>query len=178
MPPKNEARDTRSPAPKPQAKLSRRSTLDAPRNSFVALSEELAAKINSDLIVEKTSQDITKSELQEFLRATIRDCIATVSPHRTWIAEIDRLAFNAKDLSELKGSIRSYLRQAGITRIDEFATDEPRFIVTESKLVREGPAQATQPAYIDTASGRTILAGRAHRAAKSQSQQVPNRDID
>lgn len=171
---KNKGSASEAQGSRASAALTRRSILPPPRDSFSALADELAAKIDSEFIVEKTSQSITKSELEEFLRAAVRDCIATVGPHRTWLAEIDRLARNARDLPELRTSISAYLRQAGITRIDDWATDETRFIIGSGK----GLIETTQPAYVDLATGRTIIAGRARSAGKDKKQMTDEENMD
>lgn len=139
--------------------LPERSSIKHPNNSLQELTNQILSKLSIDFILEKTSQKLGKKELKEAFREAVREGISAAEPHRTWIAEIDRIAKNARDLEELRVAISAYLRQAGITRIDDFLVDEERFI-----MIRKGTGKpiTTQPAYIDEVTGRTILAGRAH----------------
>lgn len=139
--------------------LPKRSRLEPPRSSIQELTFQITSRINIEFIVQKTSQNLTKKELALFFREAVHEGISAAEPHRTWIAEIDRVARNARDIRELRIAISAYLRQAGITRIDDFSVDEERFIITRKG---DGKVITTQPAYIDEVTGRTILAGRAH----------------
>lgn len=150
------------------AKLQRkrsRNGLAEPRDSLTALSRDIAEKIDLDQIVTSIS-----SKLQDAIRDTVPDAIAeavsAAGPHRTWLASIDRIAQNSKDIDDLRDAISSYLRQAGIRRIDTFAGNKERFVITSENTAEE--FIVTQPAYIDMSSNRTILAGRA-RGIKRQS---------
>ena len=97
-------------------------------------------------------------------RAALRDAVlegfSTADVHRTWLAEIDRIASNTDNIQDLRRAIGAYLRQAGIERLTEF-TDETRFVLVQGN--GSGACEVVQPAYIDSVTQRTILAGRARR---------------
>jgi hypothetical protein len=97
-------------------------------------------------------------------RAALRDAVlegfSTADVHRTWLAEIDRIACNTNNIQDLRSAIAAYLRQAGIERLTEF-TDETRFVLVQGN--GSGTCEVIQPAYIDGVTQRTILAGRARR---------------
>jgi hypothetical protein len=97
-------------------------------------------------------------------RAALRDAVlqgfSTADVHRTWLAEIDRIASNTDNIQDLRRAIGAYLRQAGIERLTEF-TDETRFVLVHGN--GSGACEVVQPAYIDSVTQRTILAGRARR---------------
>jgi hypothetical protein len=133
----------------------------------------LTEKINIDPVIQQVNNQI-RSAIRDSLREVVRESIATPGPHRTWLAEIDRIAQSADDIEELRKSISAYLRQAGIKRVDNFHDDEKRFVL----LGREGEAITIQPAYIDTVNNQTILAGRARREQKPISPSIEPTDLN
>ena len=108
-------------------------------------------------------------------RAALRDAVlegfSTADIHRTWLAEIDRIASNTDNVQDLRKAIGAYLRQAGIERLTEF-TDETRFVLVQS--TGSGACEVVQPAYIDSVTQRTILAGRARRQQATDRQPAIN----
>jgi len=104
-------------------------------------------------------------------RAALRDAVlegfSMADIHRTWLAEIDRIACNTDNIQDLRSAIAAYLRQAGIERLTEF-TDETRFVLVQGN--GSGACEVIQPAYIDGVSRRTILSGRARRQQASSQE--------
>ena len=94
------------------------------------------------------------------LRDAVLEGISAADVHRTWLAEIDRIARNTDDVADLRKAIAAYLRQAGIERVAEFS-DETRFVVVPGG--GSGARRVIQPAYIDGINRRTILVGRVSR---------------
>lgn len=94
------------------------------------------------------------------IRDAVLEGVCDADIHRTWLAEIDRIARNTDDITELRRAISAYLRQAGIERIEEFS-DQTRFVVGLGG--GSGACRVVQPAYIDSITKRTILVGRASR---------------
>jgi hypothetical protein len=131
-------------------------------SSIDVLAFRITDSVNTDSLVEKMQASLQET-VKEALRETIRETVATPGPHRTWLAEIDRIAQNTDDIHELRKTISAYLRQAGISRIDEYSIDEKRFVITEGE---GSDVIAVQPAYVDIVSDNTILAGRAQRIQK------------
>lgn len=131
-----------------------------------SLAREIAEAVDIDYsyIMRKTGWHVKKEKIAGALSDEIFRCLSGMSPHRNWIAQIDRIARNAEDIKELRYSISAFLRQAGIERIEEFSGNEAHFVASG-----KGDAVKTvQPAYIDKATGRTILAGRARRQQAPQ----------
>lgn len=108
-------------------------------------------------------------------RAALRDAVlegfSAADIHRTWLAEIDRIANNTDNVQDLRKAIGAYIRQAGIERLTEF-TDETRFVLVQGN--GSGICEVLQPAYIDSVTQRTILAGRARRQQTTGQQPAIN----
>jgi hypothetical protein len=94
------------------------------------------------------------------LREAIYKCISNLSPHRAWLAEIDRIARNADSIDELRNGISAYLRQAGIERIEDVPGNEEHFVVSSGQ---GDTIVMMQPAYVDKETKKTMLSGRARR---------------
>jgi hypothetical protein len=136
----------------------KRANLTRPKDSIDDLSYTLVGNVDLNFLHERTG--VGEREIRDTLYNSVRDGISAAGPHRTWLAEIDRIAHNTDDIQELRNAISAYLRQAGISRLKEFQ-DETRFVLSKGR--KGDQIIVTQPAYIDTVSNRTILAGRAKR---------------
>jgi hypothetical protein len=132
----------------------------APRDSIDQLAYFLIGKINVGLITEEAGVEVNEGVLKRTIHAAVCDSISEANPHRTWLAEIDRIAQSTDDIVELRNAISAYLRQAGIRRSVNFSEYGERFVVTGNG---DGEIEIAHPAYVDEASEKIILAGRARR---------------
>lgn len=143
--------------------LSRKAGLPQPIGGISVLIGNIIASLTADPRL-PSSRSATN-------RAALRDAVlegfSTADIHRTWLAEIDRIASNTDNVQDLRKAIGAYLRQAGIERLTEF-TDETRFVLVHSN--GSGACEVVQPAYIDSVTQRTILAGRARRQQATDRQ--------
>lgn len=131
-----------------------------PKASIDELAGQFVKRINFESIVHGIGTRLGPGAIEDILYRAFCDEISASGVHKTWIAEIDRISRNATNLTEVQSALSDYLRQAGIIRIEDASTDEKRFVVSGGI----GNATiATQPAYVDSASNRTILSGRARR---------------
>jgi hypothetical protein len=136
----------------------------APKSSIDELAGQFIKRINFEPIISRINAKLGPGDLEDLLYRAFRDEISNSGLHKTWIAEIDRITRNAENIADVRDALSAYLKQAGIIRIDETVTDETRFTVSGGS----GDAIiAIQPAYVDSASNRTILSGRARRIKQS-----------
>jgi hypothetical protein len=139
-----------------------KAALPRPWHGIEAMAEQLTNRANIELIVSRIRGTLGPGEVEDILQESFRESITAAGPHRTWLAEIDRISRNAASIDDLRDAISAYLRQAGIKRLDE-CSDESRFIISGSTGEE---ISVTQPAYIDTISGHTILTGHAERGER------------
>jgi hypothetical protein len=151
-------RKTKGIGPKSPRSAYKRANLPTPKDSIDDLSYALIGNVDLNFLHEHIG--VGEREIKNILYNSVRDGISAADPHRTWLAEIDRIAHNTDDIRELRNAISAYLRQAGISRLEEFH-DKTRFVLARG--YKGDQIRVTQPAYIDTVSNRTILAGRAKR---------------
>lgn len=137
---------------------SKRGGLPQPVNGVTHLADSIAGKLSADSLQRLAAG--RSATVVAALRDAVLEGISAADVHRTWLAEIDRIAHNTDDVADLRKAIAAYLRQAGIERVAEFS-DETRFVVVPDG--GSGARRVIQPAYIDGISGRTILVGRVSR---------------
>lgn len=134
----------------------------APKSSVDELAGQFVKRINFESVVHEIGTRLGPGVIEDILYRAFRDEISASGIHKTWIAEIDRISHNAENITEVRNALAAYLRQAGIIRIDDVTIDETRFVVSGGS---GNTITADQPAYIDSASNRTILSGRARRVS-------------
>jgi hypothetical protein len=134
--------------------------LPRPIGGIPDLVENIAAKLNADPRFPSARSATNRAALHD----AVLEGFSVTDVHRTWLAEIDRIARNANDIDDLRKAIAAYLRQAGIECLTEFS-DETRFVVVQGN--GSGACEVIQPAYIDGVTKRTILAGRVRRRQAS-----------
>lgn len=137
---------------------SRKADLAKPINGVAYLADSIAGKLAADSLQQLAAG--RSATVVAAVRAAVLEGISDAGIHRTWLAEIDRIARNTDNIAELRQAISAYLRQAGIERIEEFS-DETRFVVVTG--ADQGACLVTQPAYVDSITKRTILVGRVSR---------------
>ena len=94
--------------------------------------------------------------INKAIQESVIEGVLEADIHRTWLAELDRIAINATTLADLRRAVAAYARQAGIERID----DPDRLDVYRvTGSLKRGKREVAQPAYIDKVSGRVILTG-------------------
>lgn len=131
-----------------------------PKASIDELAGQFVKRINFESIVRQIGARLGPGAVEDALYRAFRDEISASGIHKTWIAEIDRISRNTENIIDVRNALSAYLRQAGIVRIDDTAVDESRFVVSGGS---GDSITAMQAAYIDSASSRTILSGRAKR---------------
>jgi hypothetical protein len=139
-----------------------RAQIVAPKASVDELAGQFVKRINFEAVVHEIGTRLGPGAVEDILYRAFCDEISASGIHKTWIAEIDRISRNAENITEIRNALSAYLRQAGIIRIDDVAIDETRFVVSGGI---GNAIIADQPAYIDSASNRTILSGRARRTS-------------
>jgi hypothetical protein len=137
-----------------------RAQIVAPKASVDELAGQFVKRINFEAVVHEIGTRLGPGAIEDILYRAFCDEISASGIHKTWIAEIDRISRNTENITEIRNALSAYLRQAGIVRIDDVAIDETRFVVSGGI---GNAITADQPAYIDSASNRTILSGRARR---------------
>lgn len=147
-----------------------------PVDGVVKLAENIAKCIDGRAVSESLGADnMEPDEVRKIIRDSVVEGFQAADVHRTWLAELDRIAANAQDLEALKRAISGYVRQAGIERVEDVA--RPHLYRPVGTAEGDEP-QIVQPAYVDKTDGRLILAGRirtapvAASAGKAHSQQV------
>lgn len=156
---KRRTANTQKPEPSsPGLSKSKRGGLSQPVNGVTHLADSIAGKLSADSLQRLAAG--RSATVVAALRDAVLEGISAADVHRTWLAEIDRIAHNTDDVADLRKAIAAYLRQAGIERVAELS-DETRFVVVPGE--GSGSRQVIQPAYIDGISGRTILVGRVSR---------------
>jgi hypothetical protein len=136
--------------------LSDKAGLPRPIGGITDLIGNIIAELAADPRVPSPRSATNKAALRD----AVLEGFSAADVHRTWLAEIDRIAGNTDNIQDLRRAIAAYLRQAGIERLTEF-TDETRFVLVQGN--GSGACEVVQPAYIDSVTQRTILAGRARR---------------
>jgi hypothetical protein len=137
---------------------SARAGLAKPAASATHLADSIAGKLSAESLQRLAAG--RSATVVAAIRQAVLEGVADADIHRTWLAEIDRIACNTDNITDLRRAISAYLRQAGIERVEDFS-DETRFVVNSGN--RSGACRVTHPAYIDSITKRTILAGRASR---------------
>jgi hypothetical protein len=168
---KRRAANTKKPEPgNPGLPKSKRGGLPQPINGVTYLAESIAGKLSAESLQRLAAG--RSATVVAALRDAVLEGISSADVHRTWLAEIDRIAHNTDDVADLRKAIAAYLRQAGIERVAEFS-DETRFVVVPGG--GSGTRRVIQPAYIDGISGRTILVGRVscERAVDEEPDERP-----
>lgn len=143
-----------------------RAEVNRPAWSVDELAGQFTKKINTDAIMTQISAKLDRSEIADTLYRAFLEQITTTNIYRTWLAEIDRIVRNAEDITAIRYALSAYLRQAGISRIEDIVANEERFVISGGSGDR---IVTTQPAYIDKLSNKTILSGRARRIEQQDS---------
>lgn len=158
--PKHQKRRKEKPNFESTSSVFVRANIVVPKSSIEELAGQFVKRINFEDIVRQISTRLGPGAAEDALYRAFRDELSASGIHKTWIAEIDRISRNTENIIDVRSALSAYLRQAGIVRIDDMSVDESRFVVSGGS----GDAITTvQPAYIDSASSRTILSGRARR---------------
>jgi hypothetical protein len=156
------SRATKRPAGAPKTRtakaepLSGKASLTRPIGGIPSLIGNIIAKLDADPRFPSPRSATNRAALRD----AVLEGFSVADVHRTWLAEIDRIARNTDNIQDLRKAIGAYLRQAGIERLTEF-TDETRFVLVQGN--GSGACEVVQPAYVDSLTQRTILAGRARR---------------
>jgi len=150
--------------------LSGKASLPRPIGGIPSLIGNIIAKLDADPRFPSPRSATNRAALRD----AVLEGFSAADVHRTWLAEIDRIARNTDNIQDLRKAIGAYLRQAGIERLTEF-TDETRFVLVQGN--GSGACEVVQPAYIDSITQRTILAGRARRQ-QATNQEPANSTIN
>lgn len=138
-----------------------------PVDGVVKLAENVARCIDGRAVSDSIGAgSLEPDEVRKVIRDSVVEGFQTADIHRTWLAELDRIAANAEDLNALKHAISGYVRQAGIERVEDVARPH---LYRPVGRAEGGDSQIVQPAYVDKTDGHLILAGRIRPAADEAS---------
>lgn len=136
----------------------RRARLDEP-DSLSAIADELVKSLRPEQVAKLIVPELRKA-VHDGLHDAVQESVSAADPHRIKLAEIDRIARNAKSLEDLRTSISTRLRQAGIIRVESFAGNEKHFVLTSGDIADD--ITVDYPAYVDELTRTTMLSGKAH----------------
>lgn len=146
--------EAKPPTKKPTPRRARREEPDSIRT----LADELVKNLRPEQVAKLIVPELRKA-VHDGLHDAIQESVSAADPHRIKLAEIDRIARNAKSLDDIRTSISTRLRQAGIIRVESFAGNEKSFVLTAGDI--DGDVTVVQPAYVDELTGTTIIHGKA-----------------
>lgn len=128
-----------------------------PRAGVEKLAENIAGCIDKNVITAVLNGvPASPSGINRAIRESVLEGVAASDIHRTWLAELDRIAQNTTSLPALQRAIHAYVRQAGMERVDDLKRAELYRVTGRTK---EGVREVVNPAYIDSTDGRLILTG-------------------
>lgn len=153
-PPPGEEGEAKAPGKKPTPRRGRRDEPD----SLSAVADEIAKRLHPEQLAKRIISEVREA-VHDGMHDAVQEGVSAADLHRAKLADIDRMARNAKSLDDLRTSISARLRQAGIVRVEAFVGNEKSFVLTSGEITDD--VTVVQPAYVDELTGTTILSGRA-----------------